>query len=37
MNYPTYQKSTSCIQAATILLFVEGYQLHLTCRKYDTC
>ena len=26
-----------CIQAATILLFLKGYQLHLTCRKYYTC
>ena len=29
-------KNISCIQAATILLFLKEYQLHLTCRKYDT-
>ena len=26
----TYQKNTSCIQAATILLFLKRYQFHLT-------
>ena len=27
----------TCIQTVTILLFLKGYQLHLTCRKYDAC
>ena len=27
-------KNISCIQAATIVLFLKGYQLHLTYRKY---